>query len=115
MKIRLLYFAVIREITEKNHEDMDLDASATVRQLLVRFVEQYPKTEGVIAACRIAVNQDFVPLDHILRPNDEVAFIPPVAGGEKATNLQRPFPPKRTSVRNADFPKPCLSPRSALK
>ena len=87
MKIRLLYFAVIREITDKNHEDMDLDASATVRQLLVRFVEQYPKTEGVIAACRIAVNQDFVPLDHILRPNDEVAFIPPVAGGEKANQL----------------------------
>ncbi len=82
MKIRLLYFAVIKDLVGKNQEDMVLDGSATVRQLLVRFAEHYPTTEGVLQACRVAVNQDFVDLDHALQDDDEVVFIPPVAGGQ---------------------------------
>ena len=82
MKIRLLYFAVIKDLVGKNQEDMELEGSATVRQLLVHFAGQYPQTEEVLPACRVAVNQDFVSLDHPLSENDEVVFIPPVAGGE---------------------------------
>jgi len=34
-----------------------------------------------IAIVRVAVNQDHVNFDHVLKDGDEVAFFPPVTGG----------------------------------
>ncbi len=30
---------------------------------------------------RVAVNDEFVPWDHVLKNNDQVAFLPPMSGG----------------------------------
>ena len=29
----------------------------------------------------VAVNDEFVPWDHPLKPNDQIAFLPPMSGG----------------------------------
>ncbi|MSO77724.1 MAG: molybdopterin converting factor subunit 1 [Alphaproteobacteria bacterium] len=34
-----------------------------------------------VATVRVAVNQEYVRLDHPVRPGDEVALFPPVTGG----------------------------------
>ena len=88
MKIRLLYFAAIKEKTGLNQEDIELPESGTVRQLLEVFRAKYPETISILQVSRVAVNQDFVDLDHCLAENDEVAFIPPVAGGETQTTIK---------------------------
>jgi molybdopterin converting factor subunit 1 len=91
MKICLVYFAAIKDKVSLNQEDMELQESGTVRQLLELFREKYPQTIDILKVCRVAVNQDFVDLDHCLCENDEVAFIPPVAGGENQQTQPSPL------------------------
>jgi|TARA_B110000459_G_C16159208_1_gene294366 molybdopterin synthase sulfur carrier subunit len=39
------------------------------------------KTFSDLTTIRIAVNQEYVDLDHPIKPGDEIAFFPPVTGG----------------------------------
>ncbi len=51
---------------------------ADLRRLLAG---RHPRLTPVLARCRIAVDQDFVPEDAAVRDGAEVAVIPPVSGG----------------------------------
>ena len=80
MKVRVLFFASLRERTGSRERELDLAESASVEGLLAHLHREYP----VLAQCgrvSIAVNEEYAPLDHLLREGDEVALIPPVSGG----------------------------------
>lgn len=83
MKLRVLYFARLRERFSVGEETLDF-AGATAADL----VAQLQTRGGVWAeelaagrAFRVAVNQDIVALDALLPDNAEVAIFPPVTGG----------------------------------
>lgn len=81
MKIRLLYFGIVREKLGRREETRDCADGATVGELLAELAG----TDGVFAlgagSIRIAVNREYVDEAHVLADDDEVAVIPPVAGG----------------------------------
>jgi molybdopterin synthase sulfur carrier subunit len=85
MKIRLLYFARLRESLGIAQEQPDLPPEVrTVADLLAWlrgrgdvWAEQL--AEG--RPYRLAVNQDIAGADAILGEDDEVALFPPVTGG----------------------------------
>jgi molybdopterin converting factor subunit 1 len=81
MTVRVLYFAVVRERLKRSDESVDLREGATVDDLLDELERRYPALASLRGACKIAVNQDFAAGDRALRDGDEVALIPPVAGG----------------------------------
>ena len=75
VNVRLLYFAVLRDITGKRETALTLPAGTRafdVWQQLRRDYAQPPM---------IAVNETYATADTVLRDGDELAFIPPVAGG----------------------------------
>ena len=83
MKLRVLYFARLRERFGVAEETLDF-AGATAADL----VAQLQARGGVWAeelaagrAFRVAVNQDIVALDTALPDHAEVAIFPPVTGG----------------------------------
>lgn len=41
----------------------------------------YPKVRTWQRSVRLAVNLEYVPLDHVLHDGDEICFVPPVSGG----------------------------------
>jgi len=45
------------------------------------LVEEYPDAADLFAACRVAVNREFVSPDSPIADGAEVALIPPVSGG----------------------------------
>jgi molybdopterin converting factor small subunit len=61
--------------------DVDLPAGATVADLVEQVVGRVPALGPIIGSSRYAVNREYLPESTVLRPGDEVAFIPPVAGG----------------------------------
>lgn len=83
MKIR--YFAWLRQRTGCAEEQLDLPAEVrTLSALRDLLAERHPRFGEVLAApgvVRCAVNQEYVAGDVELRPDDEVAFFPPVTGG----------------------------------
>lgn len=84
MKIRLLYFARLREVFGLNQEGLELDAPATLADLLDALRARGGIWSEELApgrAFRVAVNQDIAGPDTPLGEGDEVAIFPPVTGG----------------------------------
>ena len=78
-KFRVHYYAILRELCGCGQESMESDAP-TARAL---FAEVRGRHRLVLPVdrIRVAVNDQLVPWDHALADGDEVAFLPPVAGG----------------------------------
>ena len=83
--MKLLYFAWLRAKIGTSEEMVDLPAEVTtVGNLLEWLKRRGPRFADALSdasVVRVAVNQDYVPWDHPLRPGDEVALFPPVTGG----------------------------------
>jgi molybdopterin synthase catalytic subunit len=81
MKVQVLYFAVFRERLHRDEEQIDLPDGTTVDGAITSLGQRHPDIAKLRGRFRVAVNQDFVGDDHVLRDGDELALIPPVAGG----------------------------------
>ncbi len=83
--MKLLYFAWLRAKIGTSEEMVDLPAEVTtVGNLLEWLKRRGPRFADALSdasVVRVAVNQDYVPWDHPVRPGDEVALFPPVTGG----------------------------------
>ncbi len=77
----MLYFAVFRERVGRPDEDLELPAGATVADALTVLGARHASIAQLRGRFRIAVNQHFVDEGHVLGERDELALIPPVAGG----------------------------------
>jgi molybdopterin converting factor subunit 1 len=81
MKIRLLFFAVLRDITGKSEDVLELTDGTTTGDVWQRLRGEHPALQDYVQPPMIAVNESYVTADEPLRDCDELAFIPPVAGG----------------------------------
>ena len=81
MQVQVLYFAVFRERLGRSEEPLELAAGATVGDAIDALAARHPPIAQLRGRFRIAVNQDFVGDDQTLADGDELALIPPVAGG----------------------------------
>ena len=85
MKLRVLYFAALREQLGTPGEELEVPAGvATVAALRSHLrgrggAWQLALAEGKLI--RMAVNQDMVQPTAAVKAGDEVAFFPPVTGG----------------------------------
>ncbi len=82
MKITIRYFAGHRDITGRSDEQLELAAGATVGSLWELLVARYPRMSGYSGRVVYAVNQEFGTLTTEVHDGDEVAFVPPVSGGD---------------------------------
>lgn len=83
MKLRVLYFARLRERFGVAEESLDF-AGATAADLVSLLQARGGTWADELAAdraFRVAVNQEIVALDAVLPDNAEVAIFPPVTGG----------------------------------
>jgi molybdopterin synthase catalytic subunit len=81
MRVRVLYFAVFRERLRRDEEDLELAPGATVGDAITTLAARHADIGKLRGRFRVAVNQDFVDDAHVLGDGDELALIPPVAGG----------------------------------
>ena len=85
MKVKLLFFAGLREQLGTSGEEIELPASVStvggVRAHLRARGGAYEKAFEEKNLVRMAVNHDMVPPSARIKAGDEVAFFPPVTGG----------------------------------
>jgi len=80
MKCVVRFFGPAVELAKSPERTYDLVAGETLGALAGRIAEEFPKL-GAAVGVRLAVNHQYVALDHALCDGDEVAVIPPVSGG----------------------------------
>lgn len=82
MKIKVLYFAAVREVVGRDEEELVLPASvSTVGGLVAHLPSVHASLSGRMTSVRLARNETFATHDEHLEEGDVIALIPPVAGG----------------------------------
>ena len=83
MKIRVRYFASVREAVGQGSEELQTQAAtlAALRDELIARGGAYAEALARGRAVRMALDQDMAQEDTPLREDCEVAFFPPVTGG----------------------------------
>ncbi len=81
MKVKVRFFATLRERVGANEITKEVVEGCTVGKLWDMLQQDYPKLVPVNMKLLYAVNKDYVRVDHVLRDMDEVVFVPPVSGG----------------------------------
>jgi len=85
LRVKILYFASLREQLGTPAEEIELPAGvATVAALRSHLRGRGGAWERALAdgkLVRAALNQDMAPPTAALKAGDEVAFFPPVTGG----------------------------------
>ena len=89
MHITTRFFALHRDIVGTASMGMEVNDGATVADVWARLGDQYPELVPATRSLMYAVNQEYADPETALHDGDEVAFIPPVSGGEDT--LFRPF------------------------
>lgn len=80
MRIRTLLFATYRDLAGTDSLELELPAGATAGDLVARLRSR-SGLDRLPAEPALAVNQVYAPLSTGLSDGDEVALLPPVAGG----------------------------------
>jgi molybdopterin synthase sulfur carrier subunit len=81
MKVRIKFFAILRERAGTGEVSKEIANGSTVADLWRQLQRDYPKLDVPGIRLLYAVNKDYVGLDHKLNDDDEVVFVPPVSGG----------------------------------
>ena len=81
MQIRLLYFASFRDAVGTDQEVREIADGSTVGHLWKSLQTAVPHFACFGAMPAVAVNCEYVPATRTLAQDDEVAFLPPIAGG----------------------------------
>lgn len=81
MAVQALFFAAYRDLVGTRDLTVDLPDGATVADLVAELRGRGAPFSALPAEPAVAVNRAYALHSEPLRAGDEVAFIPPVAGG----------------------------------
>jgi len=82
MNIQVRFFAIFRERIGCEEIELPLPEGATARDALTSLGLEYPCILQLEGKFQIAINRHMAPFETVLSGGDELALIPPVAGGE---------------------------------
>jgi molybdopterin synthase sulfur carrier subunit len=80
MTLKILTFGIARDIIGKSTFELETTEGVTVEALKQQLLAQFPRF-GNLASLMVAVNTEYGVSGTILKESDEIALIPPVAGG----------------------------------
>ena len=80
MRVRVLFFAQYRDWAGTDVLELVVPAGATARDL-VSQIRADSRLSRIPAEPALALNQTYASLNSALQDGDEVALLPPVAGG----------------------------------
>lgn len=79
--VRLRFFARYADLVGREEMDLDLPLPATVADVVRRAKDQWPAARQLPERPLAAVNLRHVRLEATVQDGDEVALLPPLAGG----------------------------------
>ena len=78
MRVRLRFFAAYRDIVGSEELCLELPAGSEARSAVSHLRTQFPRLPERPV---VAINREFCSLEDPLSEGDELALLPPVAGG----------------------------------
>jgi molybdopterin converting factor subunit 1 len=99
MRVRVLFFGQLKDITGVAQEEAELSEGARVQDLFERYGRKFPRLAEFRASIAASVNQEYSNWRAPLSSGDEVAFLPPVSGGQQSAVEEDVFQIVRSVIR----------------
>ncbi len=77
----MLHFASFRDVLGRAEETRELPPGTRVADVWAALVAEVPRFREFATIPPAALNREYVPPETALSEGDELAFLPPVAGG----------------------------------
>jgi molybdopterin converting factor subunit 1 len=90
MKIKVLFFARLKEIIGREMVELDLNPMLTVADVWHALRTEYPQVKDFEKSLLFSVNQEFADLRTRIEEGDELAIFPPVSGGQSLADKTNP-------------------------
>jgi molybdopterin converting factor subunit 1 len=111
MRVRVLFFGQLKEIVGLAAEDAGLSEGARVEDLFERYARRFPKLAEFRGSIAPSVNQEYAEWRTAVVDGDEVAFLPPVSGGQGATIQDDVFQLVRQPIEPSELLKNMKAPK----
>lgn len=81
--VKVLYFASTKDIAKTSTETYKIATHPLLGDVIFAILERHPGLKQLVDnSCLITVNLEYTTdMNSELKPNDEIALIPPVSGG----------------------------------
>ncbi len=89
MRVRVLFFGVLRDVFPEPDCWLELPLGATVASLVAHYRSAHPELARLWAGLAVGVNREYAQGTRTLSEGDEVALLPPVSGGGASARLTR--------------------------
>lgn len=83
MRVRVLFFGQLKDVTGLSREDFEASEPAYVQSVWDCYAARFPRLAEFRAHVRGARNHEFVSFGSSVSSGDEIAFLPPVSGGSQ--------------------------------
>jgi MoaE-MoaD fusion protein len=90
MKVKVLFFARLKEIIGREMVELDLNPMLTVADVWEALRTEYPQVKDFEKSLLFSVNQEFADLHTRVKEGDELAIFPPVSGGQSQSAKTNP-------------------------
>jgi molybdopterin converting factor subunit 1 len=80
-RIKILFFATLRERAGVKSLELDVSPDMTVEGLKEKLIADYPNLKESMHAVLITVNREYAFEEAVIPPNAEIGLFPPVSGG----------------------------------
>ena len=103
MRVHVLFFGRLKEIVGSAEDHAELSEGARVEDLFARYGNRFPELARYRSSVVASVNQEFAEWRAPLASGDEVAFLPPVSGGQQAQVVEDIYELVRGPIRTAEI------------
>ncbi|HEX2994169.1 MAG TPA: molybdopterin converting factor subunit 1 [Anaerolineales bacterium] len=80
-RVKLLFFATLRERAGTRSLELDIPADLTVQGLKDKLANEYPNLKESLASVLITINREYAFDEAVIPANAELGMFPPVSGG----------------------------------
>ncbi|MFQ5780039.1 MAG: MoaD/ThiS family protein [Nitrospiria bacterium] len=87
--VKVRFFAVLKNIVGKEELTVDIEKGTTLGQLIEKLERELPPLKEPLKEGKIliSVNQEVVERHCLISDGDEIALLPPFAGGEGGPSI----------------------------
>jgi molybdopterin converting factor subunit 1 len=80
-KIKILFFATLRDRAGTRAMDLDIPGDTTIRSLKDRLAAEQPNLAEAMKAVLVTINREYAFDEAVIPESAEIAMFPPVSGG----------------------------------
>lgn len=80
-RVKLLFFATLRDRAGSRSMEIDIPADLTVQGLKDKIASEFPNLREAMSSVLITINREYAFDEAVIPANAELAMFPPVSGG----------------------------------